>query len=147
MKLNFGLNHVLESFRELHECLQNAYDLKPLGYEDCTDLASHLAYKLFETNKRPSLIELSYGFDMNGRALRQLQPLMYKGGSWELHIVCYCDNLVYDPIHSRPMQLEDYCLATFGSSNNIEINVYSSEEYLEQAFTLQNRRRKELGRE
>lgn len=120
---------VLQCFNEINMVIAEDYISPEGGDASCKEIANEIARKLLAEEKKPFIMEVAKFVNRNSGAVEEsMFPLKYedKEVSWGTHIVCCCDELVFDPILEKPVSINDYTRNVFGE--DIEMRVVVSEE-------------------
>jgi len=102
--------------------MHNAIKKDPLTYNNsCGLIAAELADRLLHEGLSPYIMTVSQKNESDYQ--RTIKPLLYGGTiEWNRHQVCCCNKKTYDPLLGHPVDLDDYCVQTFGE--DIEMNLF-----------------------
>lgn len=130
------MSNVLAELQKFQKILCKDYDVWKIDddFESCTDIAYHFAVMLLKEGKAPEILECSHGFDGFQTPDKYLYPVPYPGEKWSGHHVCACDELVYDPIFDKPVDLKAYSFKAF--KENIPFKIYAGTEDIQERLAL-----------
>jgi hypothetical protein len=115
---------VINYLHDKHETIVNDYKNSDGEVENCALIALDIADLLVADGQEPYVVRL-VGNDVieNGFThAKNLTPRIYEGRvSWEAHLVCVCDGLIFDPMLGQPVSLEEYSRKVFGEDIKTKI--------------------------
>jgi hypothetical protein len=103
-------------FESMNGYLREDYrDESELGYSSsCTLVAIELAKKLAEEGRNPQIFTITGAVTDSVGNTKALVPKVYEGRiTWGAHVVCVADGVVYDPMLSTPLPVEEYLTEAF----------------------------------
>ncbi len=123
---------VFDYLKRKNETLINDYRTPESSHsESCLLIAIDIAKILLKEGKKSYISSIRGKRLPDGLNNESLVPTQYKGREkWGGHVVCIYDDLVYDPMFSKPIPLEEYPQKAFGSE--IEIKVIVPENEIEE---------------
>ncbi|MEX1052393.1 MAG: hypothetical protein WEC80_00925 [Patescibacteria group bacterium] len=107
---------VMRAFEGLYVEISGDYTFRDGRRAYCEFIALDMASTLISDNLKPTLAEIeSAEMAEDGRSKKFL-PLKFNGvTSWQRHVICLMNDIVFDPIFPNPTPLEEY-LGTFFTS-------------------------------
>ena len=110
--------NVLTYFNNKHDELKDDYIAVDGASAVCGNIALKIAQLLISHGEKPELLSITP--DCDG----QLVPKVYawQDFGWDKHFVCSSSNLVYDPLLSQPVFLEDYKQNVFTKPVIVEVH-------------------------
>ncbi|MBU3905076.1 MAG: hypothetical protein KJ906_02935 [Nanoarchaeota archaeon] len=113
--MGLGEQYLIELHRQLiREMRFNRYSRLPdrKFINHCDVVAADISKRLLEDDKISQVLEFSKYTD---EKLKLITPQLYGGKvQWKLHLVCDCNNLIYDPMLEKPIKIADYSKMVFG---------------------------------
>jgi hypothetical protein len=95
------------------------------GYWNCLAAALELSALLLAEGRRPWIARLRKTQDAGDHIFHA--PLIPRAqgvaATWTTHYVCCCEEMAYDPVAGRVIQLEGYTMEIFGEQISLEVFV------------------------
>ncbi len=113
--------------KELHTQLVASYETFDGLAANCGKIAADIAIILTRAGEKPYLLSITAptqilnGIEKFGGVVAKVYK--EKGTSWGSHIVCVNNEIVYDPILSTPLPLEEYISTVFVGPVKTEIDM------------------------
>jgi hypothetical protein len=115
---------VINYLHDKHETIVNDYKNSEGEVENCALIALDVADLLVAVGQEPYVVRLIGNNVVEGGFTRakNLTPKIFEGRvSWEAHLVCVCNGLVFDPMLGQAVNLESYAKEVFGEDVKTKI--------------------------
>jgi hypothetical protein len=95
------------------------------GYWNCLKAARKLSALLLAAGRSPWIARLRKTGNIGGEVFHfpLIPHRLGVAAAWTTHYVCCCDEMAYEPVVGREIQLETYSLEVFGEQISLEVFV------------------------